>query len=82
MSLWRAIVTAYTKRKEVSISFKDGKKVDGIVVWYEGSNDSESERDEAAIETNGGKTLFFFVDEVENVYGRRKDNEEALEGTT
>ena len=65
MSLWRTIVTAYTKRKEVSITLKSGDKVDGIIVWCEGSNDSESERDEAAIEIEEGKTMFFFVDEVE-----------------
>jgi hypothetical protein len=65
MSIWEIITTSETKEEEVNIAFKDGEKADGVVVWSEGSNDSESGRQEAAIRIEGGKTMFFFVDEVE-----------------
>ena len=67
MSIWKAIVTAEVKQREVSITFKDGKIVDGVVIWCEGSNDSESGRDEGAIEIDGNKSMFFFLDEIETV---------------
>lgn len=64
---WKILDESETSGNPVHVTFKEGKEFDGVVVWSEGSNDSESGEDEAILEVGEDQTVFFFVKDVKEV---------------
>lgn len=64
---WKILDESETSGKPVHVTFEEGKEFDGVVVWSEGRNDSESGENEAILEVGEDQTVFFFVKDVKNV---------------
>ncbi len=56
-----------TSGKPVHLTFDEGEEFDGVVLWSEGSNDSESGEDEAILGIGEDQSVFFFVKDVKSV---------------
>lgn len=56
-----------TSGKLVHLTFDEGEEFDGVVLWSEGSSDSESGEDEAILGIGEDQSVFFFVKDVKSV---------------
>ncbi len=64
MKVWEILGESEAKKLPVRVIFDEGEAYEGIVIWSEGESDSESGKDEAALEVGEDENLFFFVDDV------------------
>ncbi len=62
--IWELLGESETKKVPVRVVFDGDEVHEGIVIWSEGESDSESGKDEAALEVGEDENLFFFVEDV------------------
>ena len=62
--IWDVLGKSETMKVPVRVTFSEDEIYEGVVIWSEGKYDSESGKDEAALEVGEDETLFFFVEDV------------------
>lgn len=62
--IWDVLGKSETTKVPVRVTFSEDEIYEGVVVWSEGKYDSESGKDEAALEVGEDENLFFFVEDV------------------
>ena len=62
--IWDVLGKSETMKVPVRVTFSEDEIYEGVVIWSEGKYDSESGKDEAALEVGEDENLFFFVEDV------------------
>lgn len=62
--IWDVLGKSETTKVPVRVTFSEDEIYEGTVIWSEGKYDSESGKDEAALEVGEDENLFFFVEDV------------------
>ena len=62
--IWDVLGKSETMKVPVRVTFSEDEIYEGVVIWSEGKYDSESGKDEAALEVGEDEILFFFVEDV------------------
>lgn len=62
--IWDVLGKSETMKVPVRVTFSEYEIYEGVVIWSEGKYDSESGKDEAALEVGEDENLFFFVEDV------------------
>ena len=62
--IWDVLGKSETMKVPVRVTFSEDEIYEGVVIWSEGKYDSESGKDEAALEVGDDENLFFFVEDV------------------
>lgn len=65
--IWDVLGKSEPTKAPVRVTFNEDEIYEGVVIWSEGKYDSESGKDEAALEVGEDENLFFFVEDVKEV---------------